>query len=317
MTDRRLVIHAAFVLLLPIIVAIFGLSVWSAAGLVLLGLLWRWAIVMLGWRTAHKGPDLVLETISASHYVEKVRWCLDRLGVNYEERPWAATLGAFYRGRTVPVLHIRTGAVWSKLGNSAEILRYLWGAHSAQAGAAFLEPTPERLEFEASIDRCGRSAQVWVYTHLTKEPDLLRRAWGVDNPAIPWWQRKLLLIVTPLQIALIRNAFQVNEAHYRKACARLDEILDSVETRLADGRASILGGTGINYTDIAFAAVVGFVLRPKGYGGGMADAVWIEDASLPKGMREDVERWRHDYPRVAGWLGELYGTERRQRNVDE
>eukprot|EP00051_Salpingoeca_urceolata_P015778 m.206424 g.206424 ORF g.206424 m.206424 type:complete len:130 (+) comp18500_c1_seq5:2113-2502(+) len=34
-------------------------------------------------------PGLVLEGISASHYVEKVRWALDTLGVEYTEVPEA------------------------------------------------------------------------------------------------------------------------------------------------------------------------------------------------------------------------------------
>ena len=73
MLDTRTVIHAAFVLLLPIIVAWFGLSVWTAILLVFIAVLWRWGIVMFGWRSANTGPDLALETISASHFVEKVR----------------------------------------------------------------------------------------------------------------------------------------------------------------------------------------------------------------------------------------------------
>ena len=312
MTDKRLVIHAAFVLLLPIIVAAFGLSVWSAIGLVLLGLAWRWALVMLGWRTSYKGPNLVLETISASHYVEKVRWCLDRLGVEYEERPWGGTLGAFYKGRTVPCLHVRTGAVWSRIGNSAEILRFLWGAHATTLPdeAKFLEPTPERLEFEAAVDRCGQSLQVWVYFHFRDRVDLSRRAWGLEDPRVPRWQRELLRVGAPLQAALIRNAFQTNEPHYRKSCARIEELLNMVEMRLADGRESILGGSSINYTDMAFAAIVGLALRPEGYGGGAADHTWIEYDDLPAEMRDDIDRWRHDHPRTMEFVTALYRDER-------
>jgi glutathione S-transferase len=311
-TDKRIVIHAAFVLLLPLIVAAFGLSVWSALGLVILGLLWRWAIVMLGWRTQHKGPDLVLETIPPSHYVEKVRWCMDRLGVDYEERQWGGTIGAFYLGRTVPRLHVRTGAVWSQIGNSAEILRFLWGTHVATtpAQASFLEPTGERLEFEAAIDRCGRSLQVWVYYHLQDHADLLRHVWGAENPDVPWWQRQWLRLLTPLQAALIRNAFQTTEAHSRKSRARIEELLDNVETKLADGRETILGGSGINYTDITFAAIMGLALRPDGYGGGAADSSWLEEDDLPADMRDDIERWRHDYPRTTGFVTGLYERER-------
>ena len=121
----------------------------------------------------------------------------------------------------------------------------------------------------------------------------------------------MLALVTPLQIVLIRSAFQVGEAHCRKACARIEEMLDAVETRLADGRATILGGSSINYTDIAFAAVVGFVLRPEGFGGGMADAVWVEDEALPRAMRDDIERWRHDYPRTFEYVTALYRNERK------
>ena len=313
MTDRRIVIHAAFVLLLPVIVAAFGLSVWSAVALVLLGLLWRWAIVMLGWRTPHTGPELVLETIPPSHYVEKVRWCMDRLGVDYEERQWAGTLGAFYRGRTVPRLHVRTGAVWSHLGNSAEILRFLWGTHAATAPqqASFLEPTEERLELEAAIDRCGRSLPVWVYYHLQDHIDLLRYVWGAQNPDVPWWQRQSLRLLAPLQAALIRSAFQTTEAHCRKSCARIEELLDEVETKLADGRESILGGSGINYTDIAFAAIMGLALRPDGYGGGAADTSWLEHDALPENMRDDIERWRHDFPRTMSFVTGLYERERK------
>jgi hypothetical protein len=38
---------------------------------------------------------------------EKVRWCMDRLGVEYVEKPAGGTLGAFLLGRSVPVLKFR------------------------------------------------------------------------------------------------------------------------------------------------------------------------------------------------------------------
>ena len=42
-------------------------------------------------------------------------------------------------------LRFKSGAVRSEIGNSAEILRYLWGRYSAELGsrAAHLEPTPQ------------------------------------------------------------------------------------------------------------------------------------------------------------------------------
>ena len=78
MVRNRLLIHSTFLLLLPLIVAYFGLGLPAALAMVLLLLLWRWAIVLSGIVAPEKGPPMVLETIAASHYVEKVRWCMDR-----------------------------------------------------------------------------------------------------------------------------------------------------------------------------------------------------------------------------------------------
>ncbi len=311
MLDNRIVLHAAFVLLLPVVVAVFGLSVWTALLLVVVALLWRWAIVLVGFLRPAAGPDMALETISASHFVEKVRWCMDRLGLEYEELPWCGTLGAFYLGRTVPRLHLRTGMVRSQIGNSPEILRYLWGAYGVTRGdaAAFLEPTEERLEFERTIDRCGVSLQVWIYYHLLDAPALCKHAWGVDSEAIPKWQRKLVALLYPVQAAMIRKAFRVNETNYRKSCEGIQALLAETEARLTEGRRSILGGETLNYTDFAFAAIQGIWLQPEGYGGGAG--IRIERSRVPAAMRRDIERWIEDYPRVTGFIERLYAQERR------
>ena len=310
MTDKRNVIFAIIVFLSPIVVAWYGLSVTAAVGLVLLLLLCRWLITLSGILAPEKTPELVLATISASHFVEKVRWCMDRLGLAYEEVPWCGTIGAFYLGRTVPRLHFRSGIVRSQIGNSPEILRYLWGAYGATRGAAaaFLEPTADRLDLERRIDRCGVSLQVWIYYHLLDDPGLCKHAWGIDSKTNPAWQRKLIGVLYPVQAFLIRKAFRVNGAHYQKSCERIAAFLAETEERLADGRRSILGGDTINYTDIAFAAIQGAWLQPEGYGGGAG--IRIERSRTPAAMRRDIERWIEDYPRVTRFIEELYAEER-------
>ena len=168
MTAKRLLIHSVFLLLLPLMVAWFSVSVWGAAALVVFALAWRWAISMSGILLPEKVQDLELETIAASHFVEKVRWCMDRLGVEYTERQVVGVLGVFITGRSVPRLKVRTGMVRSTIGNSPEILRYLWGAYSATSGehAKFLEPSQQRLELEKRLDRYGVDLQIWVYYHM-------------------------------------------------------------------------------------------------------------------------------------------------------
>ena len=315
MTGRRLLLHSLFLFLLPVIVAWFGLSVAGAIGLVLLALLWRWAISLSAIAAPARVPELELESISASHFVEKVRWCLDRLGVDYSEKPVGGTLGAFFLGRTVPVLKFRSGAVRSSIGNSPEILRYLWGRYAAErpVEAEFLRPTPERLAFEARVDRCGVDLQVWVYFHLLPDRELTQHAWGCNNPNIPAWQRLALRLLYPLLRLMIRQAFRITPARQAKAVEHISALLADVEEKLADGRKSILGGDDVNYSDLAFAAIMGLWAQPAGFGGGRADAVKVELERCPPAMQDEVRAWKQGYPRAAGFIERLYEQQRRCR----
>jgi len=312
MPKKQVVIHGAFLLLLPLIVAAVDMSVWSALLFVIIALAWRWAIVLLNIARPGSGPELVLETISASHFVEKVRWCMDRLGLDYAEEAWGGTLGAFYKGRTVPRLIFRTGLVRSHIGNSPEILRYLWGAYSGThgEGARFLEPTAERLELERRLDRYGRNLQVWVYYHVLGDPELCKHLWGMNNPATPWWQRRLIGIVYPLQAFLISKSFRTTAEHYEQSCEHIEALLAEMDERLAGGQRSILGDEELNYTDIAFAAMSGLWLMPAEYGAGAATGVRVEHERLPEALRNDTGRWAADYPHAVGFVRRLYAEER-------
>lgn len=313
MANKRLLIHTLFLFLLPAVVAGFGLSLAGALALTLLALAWRWAISLSVLVAPEKSPEIVLETISASHFVEKVRWCMDRLGIDYIERPAGGALGAFFLGRTVPRLWFRTGAVRSQIGNSPEILRYLWGRYAATSPerAGFLEPTAERLAFEQQVDRCGVDLQVWVYFHILDDRALTLHAWGVDNPAIPVWQRQLQKLLFPLLRLLIRKSFAISPGHHAKAVSHVDALLAEVESRLGDGRRSILGGDTPNYTDFAFAAIMGLWLQPVGYGGGRADSVRIERNQCPDGMITEIETWSAAYPQTTRFIEQLYAEERK------
>ncbi len=308
MTDKRTAIFALLLFVAPIVVAWYSLSVTAAAGVVILLLLLRWAITLSGFVAPERTPELVLATISASHFVEKVRWCMDRLGVDYVEQTSGGTLGAFYRGRTVPQLKIRTGGVRSVIGNSPDILRYLYGRYLAKDPdrAAFLEPTAERLEFERRLDAYGRSLQVWVYYHLLQDRGLTLHAWGVNSPQTPAWQRLVLRLLFPVQARLIRFSFRINDANYARAVARIEELLAEMNAGLGDGRESLLGGSGQNYTDFVFAAFTGLWLMPQGYGGGKAEATRIERDQTPAAMRADIERWADAYPAPVNYVEALY-----------
>ena len=318
MIGRRLFIHAAFLTVAPILVAWFDLSVLSAVVLVLFLLLWRWLVVLSGFVVPAKTPELVLSTISASHFVEKVRWSMDRLGLDYTEQAAGGALGAFFLGRTVPQLKIRTGSVQSSIGNSAEILRYLWGRYAVDkpAAAAFLEPTTDRIELESRLDRFGVALQVWVYYHILKDRDVTLHAWGANSPATPGWQRLLLRLLFPVLRFLIRRSFRITEANYQRAVSRIDEILGDADELLADGRRSLLGGERLNYTDLTFAAMTGLITMPPGYGGGKAEGVRLAHDEVPAAMQQDIENWKRRHERAFDFMQALYANERIKAAAD-
>jgi hypothetical protein len=309
-TRRR--IHAAFLLALPIIVAWFGLNVATAVGAVLLMLLWRWLIVLSGIVVPEKSPDLVLETIGTSHFVEKVRWCMDRLKVEYTERQAAGILGVMFLGRTVPQLKVKTGLVRSVIGNSSDILRYLWATNQTaeKIETRFLEPTAERLTLERRLDRYGRDLQVWVYYHILSDRNLTLHAWGANSPKVPRWQRVVASATFPLSALFLRKSFAITDAHYAKVVQNIEELLNETETQLADGRKSILGGDLNNYTDLEFAAMSGLWLQPPRYAAGNADNSRFKRKDLPVKMRADIERWIEDHPKSVSFVARLYEEER-------
>lgn len=313
MAGRRLLIHSMFLLLLPVLVAAYAISTAGAIALVLFALLWRVAISLSVLLWPPRVPVLELESIPVSHFVEKVRWCLDRLGVEYDERPVAGIFGVVFTGRTVPQLKVKTGIVRSVIGESADILRYLWGRYAAALGdqAEFLEPTEERLAMERRIDRCGAHLQVWVYYHLLPHRDLTLRAWGRDDPSIALWQRLLLPVLFPAFRAFLNRAFRISDEHYAKVVRHIEELLQEVESILADGRHSLLGGDRIDYVDLSFAAISGLWIQPAEFGNGVADAVRIDRGRYPLQMGVDVERWCEQFPRTVEFVERLYREERR------
>ena len=312
LTGSRLIFHSLFVLLLPLITAWFGISVAGAAALVLLGLAWRWAITLSGILAPAKIPDLELETIAASHFVEKVRWCMDRLGLDYTERQVVGVLKVFFTGRTVPQLKIRTGMVRSTIGNSPEILRYLWATNVVELGekADFLKPTGERLSLERKLDRYGVDLQVWVYYHILGDRKLTQHAWGCHSPSIPFWQRYVVVAIYPVLKALMIRAFKISDRHYAKAVANIENLLAETDQRLADGGDSILAGDTTNFTDFTFASLSALWLQPEKFANGRAAAVRVDRDRVSAAMRADIERWIDRYPNATGFINRLYETER-------
>jgi hypothetical protein len=202
--------------------------------------------------------------------------------------------------------------VQSEMGNSPEILRYLWGTYGAALGeqARFLEPTAERLELEHRLDRYGRNLQVCAYNEVLADRDLTLHIWGANSTLTPGWQKLALNVAHPLLKSLMQRSFRLSAEHATKAAGHIEELLGDIDTRLADGRGSILGGQDINYTDIAFASLSALWLRPGNFARGKSADVRIAEGREPRRMREDIARWREDYPKAVEFVQRLYAEER-------
>ena len=95
---------------------------------------------------------MILNSLPISHYVEKVRWCLDYAGIAYEEEQDVGIIGILLLGRTVPTLHVPARGV--TISNSSDILRYLYAVNLNNRDVGkFLEPTAEAVRLENTFDK--------------------------------------------------------------------------------------------------------------------------------------------------------------------
>jgi glutathione S-transferase len=310
------VIQQAALYALPALVAGAGWGVAAAVGAALcvavLGVAARLWISLRAMRR----PDapLRLHTITFSHYVEKVRWCLDRLGVPYEEVPNIGILGVLLTGRSVPWLEVPPGL--TRIGDSPRILRYLWGEYAGRLPGErtwFLEPTPAAIDLETRFDRrLGNDVRVWLYQQLLRDRSLSLRSWGLEEPAIPSWQRALLRVLQPFLAFAVRRMLGVTPARAARALVRTHEVFDEVDALLADGRPYLTGAT-LTFADITFASLGALAVLPPEYPGARLAGRRLQLGEIADpAWRAEVERLR---ARPAGqFILRLYREERMRRN---
>jgi glutathione S-transferase len=208
----------------------------------------------------------VLLTIPISHYCEKARWALQRIGVPYRERPHiqaihrAATLRAG-GGLTVPVLVCADGV----LGDSGDILA--WANRQAPPGRALYPEDPDRAAevrlLEADFNTgLGPHSRCWMYQQLRKRRDL---ALSYGSAGVPTWERTSLRLGYPLLIAIVAHVLDVTPATAVESEAEVRAKFNAVGKRLADGRPYICGDE-FTAADLTFAALAAPMLMPSGYG---------------------------------------------------
>jgi glutathione S-transferase len=250
--------------------------------------------------------DARLVTIWNSHYCDKARWALDRLGVPYVEDAHAPIfhIPAVRRAggrRTTPVLVIE-GQV---LPDSTDILRWL-DAH-ADAPGALLGTTPEQarevLDLEERFDEdLGPHTRRFAYFLVLPRKDV---AMAALRGRVPWHEERLASALYPVARKVMERSMRIDRAGFERSIRRIDEELARVSDRLADGRRFLVG-EGFTAADLAFAALSAPAVLPPEY-----PARLPQLSELPAEGRAHVERWRAT-PAGRHAL-RLYRDERRAR----
>jgi len=237
-----------------------------------------------------------LETISISHYVEKLRWVLDYLDIDYIEEENVGILGFFLLGRSVPQLKIPGKRV--TVGNSSNILRYLYGEHCLDDKlAAFLKPSPLALSLEKKFDQLGedlrRFAYFSVFSNLPSSSTFLSQVWGLYQPNIPQWQKVLLKFLSPVFVKILINRLRVNAEDTKKSLENAYKIIKEVDSLLSDGRKFLLNTSQPTYIDFHFCSIVAVITKPKTYGGKVySENNLLEAMELPGAWGEEAEKIR-------------------------
>ncbi|MGO9321264.1 MAG: glutathione S-transferase family protein [Solirubrobacteraceae bacterium] len=209
---------------------------------------------------------LRLITIPISHYCEKARWALERVGMPYREerhvqgihRLAARRAGG---GATVPVLVTPERAI----GESQEILAWVDG-RTPQEHRLF----PEEPEARSEVDRLcrrfdeelGPKGRRLMYVHMLAQRELALR---FNNEGVPAWEDRTIRYGWPLIARFVRRALDIRPGIEIEDEAAVWRELDCVAELLADGRP-YLCGERFGAADLTFAALSASVLMPLVYG---------------------------------------------------
>lgn len=232
-----------------------------------------------------RAHELILITIPLSHYCEKARWALDRVGLKYREEPHAPLVHRLFTmrqgGGTVPVLLHRG----RRIVDSTDILRYA----DAAGGGDLLYPLDPALRaqvesFEELFDaQLGPHSRRWSYAHLLTHSALIRSLWTQRAPKV---EAMLLRFIAPLLRGLVRTSYRITPASGERSLQRVNAVFQQVEERLASGRRFLVGER-FSAADLTFAALAAPMILPT-----QCRAVHPTLDEVPGATREEILRLR-------------------------
>lgn len=226
-------------------------------------------------------------TIPMSHYCEKARWGVERLGLAYHEE---RHLQGFHYPRTywisrnvgVPVLI--DGA--SVIVDSTAILKHL-DRYAPAAARLYPEDAAgcgQVEELEDLFDEIlGVESRRWLYFHYMEYPRAVLRIAGQGAPAI---ERALASLAYPLLRRFANWRMQISSSTVAAGLERSRHIVRQTDAMLADGRP-FLTKWGFSAADLSLACMLAPYIVPEEYGVRLPS---IDD--LPPAMQPTVREFR-------------------------
>lgn len=250
---------------------------------------------------------LRLVTIPISHYCEKARWALDRVGMRYREERHVQGIHRFAArraggGATVPVLVTPDGAI----GESQDILTWI-DERTPMEHRLFPSDPAARSQVDSLCRRLdeqlGPKGRRLMYVHLLAQRDLVM---AFNNQGVPRWEDRALRYGWPLMRRFVGGALGITPGIEDEDEAAVFNELDFVAETLADGRP-YLCGERFGAADLTFAALSAAIIVPPVYGVSLPqpDVLHPDTAAL-------VERARQ-HP--AGRYALALFAERRKQSV--
>lgn len=210
--------------------------------------------------------DLRLITIPMSHYCEKARWALDRLGLDYcEERH----LQGFHYPRTyrvsggpnVPVLIDGNTVIADSTAILHHLDRYASDELRLYPANAYLRTQVEAFE-DRFDEELGIDSRRWVYFHMLPTPSAALRIAGQGAPRL---ERFLAPVFFPFIGRLIARSLGAYAEQTAAGLARSQRLVGELDELLSDGRRYLVGDR-FSAADLTLACMLAPYLMPKGYG---------------------------------------------------
>jgi glutathione S-transferase len=209
---------------------------------------------------------LRLITIPISHYCEKARWALERVGMPYREERHVQGVHQLVARRagggiTVPVLVTPDGVI----GDSAEILAWVDQRTPPEHRLFAAEPAA-RDEVQRLCRRLdeglGPRGRRLMYVHMLADPKLALR---FNNAGVPGWEDRFIRYGWPVAQRYVKRVLGIRPGIEVEDEAAVWREFDFVAELLSDGRPHLCG-EHFGAADLTFAALSAALLVPPSYG---------------------------------------------------